>query len=81
MVLGWSSTSSSPFLKALHPARRHLGRSGGVHHLSSPFDYGHLVVPRPALHHLGWLWLGAPPPTPRDHAHVPARRHLGQSGS
>ena len=37
LVLGWSSTSSSPFLKALHPARRHLGRSGGVHHLSSPF--------------------------------------------
>ena len=37
LVLGRSSTSFSPFLKALHPACHHLGRSGRVYRLSSPF--------------------------------------------
>ena len=33
--------------------------------MSHPFDLFHLggTALRPALHHLGWPWLGAPPPS------------------
>ena len=75
LVLGWVFNLLNlllilHFWHALAPARRHLGRSGGwafsfvfllyIHVMVFDLSYLWGTAPSPALHHLGWPWLGAP---------------------